>query len=73
MDIKRKYMIFEPGKKLFLDISSTSIDTLVRSLDQCVETRSVEVFSLLSHRTSVSTSSSTKYLPPKCFFLVENF
>jgi hypothetical protein len=38
-------VILEPGKKhLFLDISSTNIDTLVPSLYQCVETRSTEVF-----------------------------
>jgi hypothetical protein len=37
-------------KHLFLDISSTNIDTLVPSLYQCVETRSIEVFdSCLSH------------------------
>jgi hypothetical protein len=36
-------MIFEAEKKLFLDISSTNIDTLVPSLCQCVETRSIEV------------------------------
>jgi hypothetical protein len=35
-------------KYLFLDISSTTIDTLVTSLYQCVETRSIEVFWLLS-------------------------
>jgi hypothetical protein len=34
---------------LFLDISSTNIDTLVSSLYRCVETRSIEVFWLLSH------------------------
>jgi hypothetical protein len=35
-------------KHLFLDISSTNIDTLAPSLYQCAETRSTEVFSLLS-------------------------
>jgi hypothetical protein len=35
-------------KHLFLDISSTNIDTLVPSLYQCVKTRSIEVFWLLS-------------------------
>jgi hypothetical protein len=51
MDIK--HMIFEPEiKELFLDISSSNIDTLVSSLYQCVAT--------LSHfRASVSTSSSS--------------
>jgi hypothetical protein len=34
-------------KKLFLDIS-TNIDRLVPSLYQCIETRSIEVFWLLS-------------------------
>jgi hypothetical protein len=35
-------------KKLFLDISSTIFDTSVPPLYQCVETRSIEVFKLLS-------------------------
>jgi hypothetical protein len=35
-------------KKLLLDISSTNTDTLVPSLYQLVETRSIEVFLLLS-------------------------
>jgi hypothetical protein len=49
MDIIHKYVIFEPGKKhLFLDISSANISTLVPSLYQCVETRSIEIFWLLS-------------------------
>jgi hypothetical protein len=37
--------MLEPGKKhLFLDISSTNTDTLVSSLHQSVEIRSIEVF-----------------------------
>jgi hypothetical protein len=49
MDIKSKTCdIRTEGKHLFLDISSTNIDTLVPSLHQCVETRSKEVFSLLA-------------------------
>jgi hypothetical protein len=53
-------VIFEPpGKKhLFLYISSTNIDTLVPSLYQCVETRSVEVF-----WTVVSATSATPFQP----------
>jgi hypothetical protein len=35
-------------KHLFIDMSSTNIDTFAPSLYQCVETRSIEVFSLLS-------------------------
>jgi hypothetical protein len=62
--------VFKPRKKkLFLDISSTNIDTLVPSLYQCVETRSIEAFWLLSQPLlySVSTSSSSaKRLPPNC-------
>jgi hypothetical protein len=49
MDIKRKtcdIRIWE--KHLSIDMSSTNIDTLVPSLYQCVETRSIEVFWLLS-------------------------
>jgi hypothetical protein len=43
MDIK--YVILETGKKqLFLDISSTGIDTFVPSLYQWVETRNIAVF-----------------------------
>jgi hypothetical protein len=37
---------------LFLDISSTNMDTLVPSLYQCVENRSIEVFWLLSQPLS---------------------
>jgi hypothetical protein len=49
MDIKRKTCYILTWKKhLFLDISSTNIDTLVPSLYQCFETRSTEVFRLSS-------------------------
>jgi hypothetical protein len=49
MDIKHKTCNIRSWKKqLFLDISSTNIDTLAPSLYQCVETRSMEVFWLLS-------------------------
>jgi hypothetical protein len=50
MDIKRKKMDIRIWKKdnLFLDISSTNIDTLVPSLYQSVETRSMGVFWLVS-------------------------
>jgi hypothetical protein len=51
MDKKRKICDIRTWKKkkhLFLDISSTNINTLVPSLYQCVETRSIEVFWLLS-------------------------
>jgi hypothetical protein len=34
-------------KHLFLDISSTNINTLVPSLYQCVETHSIEIYWLL--------------------------
>jgi hypothetical protein len=45
MDIKRKtYDIGTWKKHLFLDVFSTNTDTLVPSLYQCVETRSIEVF-----------------------------
>jgi hypothetical protein len=68
MDIKRKTCDIRTwGKRLFLNISSTNIDTCVPSLYQCVETRSIEVFDCcLSHFcTSVSTSSSSlKHFPP---------
>jgi hypothetical protein len=56
-------------KKLFLDISSTNIDTLVPSLYQCVETLSVEAFDccLRHFHTSVSNSSSSaKRFSPSC-------
>jgi hypothetical protein len=47
MDIK--HVKFEYGKKhLFLDISSTNINTLVSLLYQCVETSSIQAFWLLS-------------------------
>jgi hypothetical protein len=49
MDLKRKTCdIRTLEKHLFLYISSTNTDTLVPSLYQCVETRSIEVFWLLS-------------------------
>jgi hypothetical protein len=56
-------------KKLFLDIFSTNIDTPVPSLYQCVKTRSIQVFWLLSQalphlRFNVFTSS-VKRLPPR--------
>jgi hypothetical protein len=38
----------EEKKHLFLDISSTNIDKLVPSHYQCIKTRSIEVFQLLS-------------------------
>jgi hypothetical protein len=45
IDVKRKICDIRAWKKyLFLDISSTSIDTLVPSLYQSVETLSIEVF-----------------------------
>jgi hypothetical protein len=50
MDVKRKACDIRTWKKhLFLDTSSTDIDTLVPSLYLCVETRSIEVFNYLSH------------------------
>jgi hypothetical protein len=70
MDIKRKICYIRGWEKhLFLDISSTNIAAHVPLLYQWVETRSIEVFdSHLSHiRTSVSTSSSAKRLPPRWF------
>jgi hypothetical protein len=44
MDIKHKTHDIRNWKKhLFLEISSTNIDTIVPSLYQCVATRSIEV------------------------------
>jgi hypothetical protein len=50
IDIKPKTCDIRTWKKkhLFLNISSTNIETLVQSLYQCVKTRSTEVFWLLS-------------------------
>jgi hypothetical protein len=49
IDIKSKTCDIETWTKhLFLDISFTNTDTLVPSLYQCIETRSREVFWLLS-------------------------
>jgi hypothetical protein len=49
MDIKRRtYDIRTWEKHLFLDISSANIGTLVPSLYQCVETRGIAIFWLLS-------------------------
>jgi hypothetical protein len=45
MDIKRETCDTGTSKKhVFLDISSTNIDTLVPLLYQCGDTRSTEVF-----------------------------
>jgi hypothetical protein len=45
MDVKRKVCdIPTGGKHLFLDISSTNIDTLAPSLYQCFVARSIEAF-----------------------------
>jgi hypothetical protein len=53
MDMKRKtYDIRTWEKHLFLDVSSTNIDTHVPSLYQCVETRSIEVFLNVGSATS---------------------
>jgi hypothetical protein len=71
MDVNVKGVVFGTwGKHLLLDISSANIDTLVPSLYQFVETRSVEVFDccLSLFRASFSTSSSSaKLLPPSWF------
>jgi hypothetical protein len=44
MHIERKTWYSNVEKKILLDISSTNIDTLVPSLNQCVETPRIEVF-----------------------------
>jgi hypothetical protein len=67
MDIK--HVIFEPGKNVFLDISSTNIDTLIPSLYQCVDTCSIEVFSLLSRpfpHLRFNLFVSAKHLSQSC-------
>jgi hypothetical protein len=46
--VSKSHMDIIWKKHLFLDISSTNIDTLVPLFYQCVETRSIEVFWLLS-------------------------
>jgi hypothetical protein len=72
--------MFEPGgKQLFLDMSSTNIDTLVPSLYQCLETRSMEALRLLSQpllhlrfnlfisetfATQLRTALPDKHFPP---------
>jgi hypothetical protein len=64
--------MFVPEKKLFRDISSANIDTLVPSLYQCVEThsiQSVDLSQLLSHlRFNLFVISET-FLDPvvNCF------
>jgi hypothetical protein len=65
MDIKRKTCDIQTWKgHLFLDMSSTKIDTLVLSLCRCVKTRRIEVFECcLSHfRSSVSSSATSQRL-----------
>jgi hypothetical protein len=59
IDIKRKTCDIRTWKKhVFLDISSTTIDTLLPSLYQCVETRNTEVF-----LTVVSATSASPFKP----------
>jgi hypothetical protein len=67
--------IFETEKKknIFLDISSTNIDTLVPSPYQCVETRSTEIFWLsappfqpLHHQPNVSRPNYESLYAAKC-------
>jgi hypothetical protein len=49
LDIKRKNMWYSnPEKNVFLEISSTTIDTIVPMLYERIETRGIEVFWLLS-------------------------
>jgi hypothetical protein len=71
LDIKRKTGDIRAWEKhSFLDKSSTSIDTLVPSLYQCVETRRIDVFLPLSQplpHLRFNLSSSAKNLP-SCFF-----
>jgi hypothetical protein len=63
MDIKRKTCDIVPGKKLlFLDISSTTIDTLLPSLYQCVETRSL--LTVASATSSAGRASSATFERP---------
>jgi hypothetical protein len=59
MDIKHKTSNIRTWKKhLFLDISSTNIDTIVPSLYPCVETHSIEIFF-----TVVSATSALPFQP----------
>jgi hypothetical protein len=73
MDIKRKtYDTRTWKKRLFLDISSTNIDTLVPSLYQCAETCSIEAFGLLSQDTSApGRASSATFQRPWENFLTQ--
>jgi hypothetical protein len=65
-DIERKKHYIRTWKKhSFLDISSSNIDTVVPSLCQCGETRSMEVFRLLSQ--------PLPHLPLNLFVISETF
>jgi hypothetical protein len=55
------YWIWE---HLFLDISSTNTDTLVASLYQCFESRSIEVLTVVSATSAPPLSA--KSVPPRC-------
>jgi hypothetical protein len=70
MGIKRKTCDFRNFKnRLFLDISSTNIDTFVPSRYQCVENRSIEVFRLLSQQlASVAISKGRSGRAPSATF-----
>jgi hypothetical protein len=59
MDMKRETCDIRTWEHLFLDISSTSTDTLVPSLYQCVETRSRDVFLTVVSVTSAPGRESS--------------
>jgi hypothetical protein len=62
MDLKHKTCDIRAWKKhLFLDISSTNINTLIPSLDQCVETRSIEVCWFMSATSGSGRASSATF------------
>jgi hypothetical protein len=57
-------------KKLFPDISSTNIVTLVPSLYQCVETRSIEIFLTVVSANSAPPFQPLRHQPNVCHRVV---
>jgi hypothetical protein len=71
MDIKRKTYDIRKWKELFLDISSTNIDTLVPSLYQPVENHSIEV--LVVSATSATPLQPLRHQRKVCHSVVNRF
>jgi hypothetical protein len=73
MDIKRKTCDIRTWKICISRISSTNIDTLVPSLYQCVETRSMEVFLTVASAISSPLFQPLRHQRNVCHRVVNRF